>query len=88
MMENKPGRLEITWKVGPEVKVRGDVSGRLGGSVRRPTSAWVMISRFMSSSPTLGSVLTAWRLLGILSPLFSLPLPRLCVLSLSFSQNK
>ena len=33
MMENKPGRLEITWKVGPEVKVRGDVSGRLGGSV-------------------------------------------------------
>ena len=36
-------------------------------------SAQVMISRFMGSSPTLGSALTVWSLLGILS--FSLPLP-------------
>ena len=28
-------------------------------SVKRPTSAQVMISRFMNSSPVLGSVLTA-----------------------------
>ena len=35
--------------------------GRLGGSVgfKHPTSAQVMVSQFMSSSPTSGSVLTA-----------------------------
>ena len=33
--------------------------GNLGDSVESPTSAQVMISRFMSSSPTWGSVLTA-----------------------------
>ena len=31
-------------------------------SVKRPTSAWVMISRFVGSGPALGSVLTAWSL--------------------------
>ena len=36
------------------------------------------------SSPALGSVLAVWSLLGILS----LPLPRLCALSLSLSLNK
>ena len=40
-------------------------------SVKRPTSAQVMISQFGSSSPMLGSTLAAWSLLRILS----LPLP-------------
>ena len=36
------------------------IEGRLGGlSVKRPTSAQVMISRSVSSSPASGSVLTA-----------------------------
>ena len=33
-----------------------------GSSVKRLTSAQVMISRLVGSSPTLGSVLTAWSL--------------------------
>ena len=41
-------------------------------SVERPTSAQVMISRFVSSSPRSGSVLTMLSLLGIVS--FSLSL--------------
>ena len=48
--------------------------------VKRPTSAQVMISRFMSLSPTSGSVLTAQSLAPALdsgSPL-SLPLLALC----------
>ena len=36
-------------------------------------SARVRISRSMSSSPSSGSVLTAWSLLGILSPSLSPP---------------
>ena len=43
-------------------------------SIQLLTSAWVMISRFVRSSPTSGSVLTAWSLLGILSPSLSLSL--------------
>ena len=45
--------------------------------VEHPTSAQVMISRFVSSSPTLGSVLTAWSLepaLDSVSPSLSTPL--------------
>ena len=37
-------------------------------------SAQVMISRFVDSSPVSGSALTAWSLLGILSPPLSLSL--------------
>ena len=48
--------------------------------------AQVMILWFVGSSPTLGSELTAWSLLGILSLPFSLPLPLSCCLRLS--QNK
>ena len=44
-------------------------------STECPTSAQVMISRFLSSSSTSGSLLSAQSLLRILSPLFSLPLP-------------
>ena len=50
---------------------------RVAQSVERPTSAQVMISRFVSSSPASGSVLTA----RILCLLFSLPIPRLCSVS-------
>ena len=44
-------------------------------SVKRLTSAQVMISQSMSSSPASGSVLTAWSLLHILCLPLSLPLP-------------
>ena len=51
-------------------------------SVKRPTSAQVMISLLMSSSPVSGSVLTA-QSLELASDSVSLPLP--CSLSLSLS---
>ena len=38
--------------------------------------------------PTLASEPTAWSLLGVLSVPLSLPLPRLCSLSLSLKINK
>ena len=53
-------------------------------SIQLMVSAQVMVSWFMSSSPTSGSVLTVCSLLGILSPsLSAAPL-----LALSLSQNK
>ena len=55
-------------------------------SVKRLTSAQVMILQLMSSSPTSGSVLTAQSLepaLDSVSPSLSLPLPRSCSVSLS-----
>ena len=56
-------------------------------SVRPLVSAQVMISQFMSSSPVLGSALTARSLLGILSLSLSLslsqPLRLTCSCSLS-----
>ena len=59
-------------------------------SVKRPASAQVMISQFMSSSPASGSVLTAESLepdSGSVSPSLSAP-PRLALyLSLSLSQK-
>ena len=55
-------------------------------SVKRPTSPQVMISQFVSSSPTPGSVSRAWRLLWILClPLSLCPCP-IHTLSLSFSK--
>ena len=53
-------------------------------SVQLLISAEVMISLFMISSPTSGSALMVWTLLGILSHLFSVTHQ----LSLSLSQNK
>ena len=47
-------------------------------SVKHPTSAQVMISQFVGSSPALGSVLTAQSLepaLDSVSPSLSAPLP-------------
>ena len=65
--------------------------GHLGGSVGRTlTLAQVMISWFMGSSPTSGSVLTAWSLepaSDSVSPSLSLPLPCSCSVSL-YLKNK
>ena len=52
-------------------------------SVKRPTSAQVMISRSVSSSPASGSVLRAWSLLRILCLPLSAPPPFMLCLSLS-----
>ena len=54
-------------------------------SVQLLISGQVVISRFMSLSPTWGSVLTVWSLLGILSPSVSAPPPHVLFLSLSLS---
>ena len=57
-------------------------------SVKRPTSAQVMISQFVSSSPALGSVLTAQSLepaLDSISPSLPAPLPFKLCLSVSVS---
>ena len=59
-------------------------------SVKRPTSAQVMISQFVGSSPATGSVLTARSLepaSDSASPSLSLPLPCLSSVSLAL-QNK
>ena len=56
-------------------------------SVKRPTSAQVVISWFVSSSPVPGSVLTAWSLLWVLSPSFSVP-SLLGLYSLKTNENK
>ena len=64
------------------------VLGRLGGSVGRPISAGVMISRWVGSSPTWGSVLTARSLepaSDSVSPSLSVPPLRMLGLSLSLS---
>ena len=60
-------------------------------SAGRPTSTQVMISQFMSSSPVLGSVLTAQSLetaLDSVSPSLSLPLPHSCSVSVSLKNKK
>ena len=68
-----------------------DVIGALGWlsqlNIWLLTLAQVMISWFMSSSPTSGSSLTAQSLLGILSLPLSVPLP-LLVLTLSLFLSK
>ena len=52
-------------------------------SVEHPTSAQVMMSPFVDSSPASGSVLTAQSLEpASVSVYLSLPLPRLCSVSL------
>ena len=55
-------------------------------SVKLPSSAQVMVSQFVGSSPAWGSVLTAGSLEPVsdsVSPSLSLPLPRLHSVSLS-----
>ena len=59
-------------------------------SVECLTSAQIMITQSMSSSPTSGSVLTAWSLgpaSDSVSPSLSAPLPLMLCLSLSLSQK-
>ena len=59
---------------------------RVAQSVKRPTSAQVMISQSMSSSPASGSVLTAQSLgpaSDSVSPSLSAPAPIMLCLSLS-----
>ena len=65
------------------------IEGRLGGSVGwRPTSSQVVISRFMGSSPTSGSVLTAQSLEPVWdSVTLSLSAPPSLTLCLSLSQR-
>ena len=60
------------------------------GSVKYPTSAQVMISWFLSSSPAWGSILTPLSLLGILSlpPPAPPPLAHVCVCAHAFFQDK
>ena len=58
-------------------------------SVKPPTLAYVMISRFVSLSSTLGSVLTAWSLepaLDFVSPPLSALLPLVCSVFLCLSK--
>ena len=60
-------------------------------SVKRPTSAQVMISLFMSLSPASGSVLTAQSLeaaLDSVSPSLSVPPPLTLSVSVSLSLKK
>ena len=54
-------------------------------SVRHPTSAQVMISQLVSSSPTSGSVLTAQSLEPVS---LSLTLPRSCSVSLCLKNKQ
>ena len=59
-------------------------------SVKRPTSAQVVISRFVGSSPMWGSVLTAQSLEPVLdsvSPSLSVPSPLMLCLSLSLKNE-
>ena len=61
-------------------KEREEGCALVAQSVKHLTSAQLMISQFVSLSPTLGSVLTAWSLetsLSFVSP------PPVCYLSLS-----
>ena len=70
--------------------IRHSLGAWVAQSVKRPTSAQVMISRFMGSSPALGSVLIAQSLEPVSDSVcvsLSLPLPHSCYLSLSLSQK-
>ena len=77
-------RLTLDFGSGHDLVVQSLAWGSwVAQSVGHLTSAQVMISRFVGSSPRLRSVLVAQSLLGILSlPPLSLPLPplmRTCV---------
>ena len=73
----------MNWKVGD--KLRGGFRGAwVAQSVKRPTSAQVMISQLVDSSPASGSVLAAWSLepaLDSVSPSLSAPPPLMLCLS-------
>ena len=75
--------LTCDYNLTSNLKKRG---ASVAQSVERPTLAKVMILRFMGSSPTSGSALTAQNLLGILSPSLSAPLLLIYSRSLSLSK--
>ena len=63
--------------------------GCLGGLVERLTSAQVMISQFVSSSPALGSLLSRKSPLRIPSPSLSAPAPaQACTLCIKIKHLK
>ena len=74
----------------PEGRIRNvyPLGAGVAQSVKRLSLAQVMISRFVSSSPTSGCVPTAQSLepLGILCLPLSLPLPCLCSVSVFLSR--
>ena len=79
--------FKYTWWGRKTIDTKGKMPLRdtwVAQSVKHPARAWVIISWFMSSSPALGSVLTVWSLLGILSLSVS-PYPQSRSLSLSLS---
>ena len=72
--------MAIKILIGLEKRVDKHRGAWVAQSVKHPTSAKVMISLFVSSSPTWGSVLTTQSLefaSESLSPTLSLPLPLL-----------
>ena len=80
--------LELIQKIPWVLGIKKQNQGCLGDSVKRLTFAQVMISQFMCSSPTLGSVLTVHSLLGILSLFLSLSLCPSPIVSLSLKKRK
>ena len=87
--EKEQARDQASWSwstaLGQPLGKSGRARGRLGGSVvERPTSAQVMISQFVSSSPASGSVPTARSpepALRSVSPSLSAPPPLVLFLS-------
>ena len=72
--------------LGQPIKIIKKRGAWVAQSVKRPTSAQVMISRSVSSSPASGSVLTAQSLEPVsdsVSPSLSAPPPFMLCLSLS-----
>ena len=93
-----PGRpVPVPWRPASQPEARlllqngSPWSTWVAQSVKRPTSAQVMISRFVGSSPAPGSVLTAWNLEpasgSVSPPLVRLPPAPAHALSLSRSQK-
>ena len=75
----------MAFSLAAEAKEKGKRGAWVAQSVERPTSAQVMISRLMSSSPASGSVLTAQSLgpaSDSVSPSLSAPTPLMLCLFL------
>ena len=84
----KTAKISKTISLEINLKIHKPRGAWLAQLVKRPTSAQVMISRFVGSSPVLGSVLIAWSLepaSDSVSPSLFLPFPRLHSVSLSLS---
>ena len=77
--------MDIRMKVSFKLRIIGVPGWCSQLSIWLLISAQVMISQFVSSSPTSGSALMVWRLLGILSLLLCVPHPLVHVRALSLS---